>query len=68
MTLEEYLYSTGMTIGEFAHIIDYHPNYLGLVSSGKKKPSKRMKYVIWERSGGEVCMNGFKPPEKKEEK
>ena len=61
MTLDEYLYSTGLTLNEFAHIIDYHPTYLGWVKNGKKKASKRMQYVIWERSGGKVCIDGFKP-------
>ncbi len=62
MTLDEYLYSTGLTLNEFAYSIDYHPNYLGLVKNGRKKASKRLQYVIWERSGGKVCLEGFKSP------
>ena len=63
MTLDDYLYSTGMTLNEFATLIDYHPLYLGLVNNGKKKPSKRTQYVVWQKSNGKVCIDGFKPPE-----
>ncbi len=64
MTLDEYLYSTGLTLNAFAQIIEYHPNYLGLVKNGEKKASNRMKYIIWMKTDGKVCIDGFKPPEK----
>ena len=54
MELREYLFRHRITALEFAAQIDYNYSYLVQITTGNRKPGKKMQKVIERETGGLV--------------
>jgi DNA-binding XRE family transcriptional regulator len=60
LKLKAYLANIGMTLKEFAVLVDANPHYLSMISGGKIKPSRRLAKEIEAATHGNVKIEASK--------
>lgn len=64
MDLREYLFRKNLTVADFAKSIEFAPEYISNIKTGRKKPGVKLRKAILKATDGVITFDLPPPPRK----